>query len=182
MTFQKGLRGLFDHLERGRIAHEARRRHRPARERVLPERLFDNACRLRREPEQEHHVDERGVIGHNHLAGPAEALRALELVREHTRAAHEVHEPVHHGKEHRSNAAAMDLRCARQQAHQREHDEPEHEPAQPKHREAERGGTEAPDVRELSEHRELQEPPTLWRSIMSRISGADATVRADARA
>src|SRR5699024_2817525 len=71
------------------IADVAGQPHRTARERIVPELMIDDAVDLRHEPDQEHRVDEGGVVGHDQAAGLLQSFPADNPIAQHATADHD---------------------------------------------------------------------------------------------
>ncbi len=127
----------------------------------MEQALFDNARCLRREADQEDHVDERRMVGEDDLPGTTQAFRADELVGEHAQHAHEADEPAHVDPKRGAHTPLVHAGRPWQQPHEREHQHPEEYPAQPEHRETQARGEEAPAVGKRSDHRPREIPDLL---------------------
>ena len=70
----------MDHLLGGCVGNVAGGVDRAARDEIREETRLDDAGGVRRETQQEHHVDQRGMVGDDELAGPAQFRAPDEFI------------------------------------------------------------------------------------------------------
>ncbi|MNO96129.1 hypothetical protein D3C76_877910 [compost metagenome] len=125
-------------------------------ERVVPEALLYHTVGVANQADQKYHVDQRGVVGNDHLPRSAEPFCASHLVGEYAGVVHEADEQPEQPADGTPRPAPMGLGVARQAAQQREEHQAQAEAAQPEQGKAHRRGQQPPVVGVTSFHRRLR--------------------------
>ncbi|MNF75561.1 hypothetical protein D3C84_576330 [compost metagenome] len=146
LPFFQGVGGGIEHVHAAVVADVIGAAQRAAGEGVFPEALLDYAVGVAHQPDQEYHVDQRGMIGDDHLPRTPEFLRALNVISQHAGAGHELHEKPEAAADHAPCAQPVGAGIARQAAEHRENDQAQAQPAQSEQGEACSRGQQAPVV------------------------------------
>ncbi|MCY1446612.1 hypothetical protein D9M71_631950 [compost metagenome] len=112
----------------------------------MPEALLDHAVGLAHQADEEHHVDQRRVVGDDHLPRAAELFGALDLIGEHAAGGHEADEAPEQPTDGVPGALAMACGIAGQTGQQREDQQAQAQAADAEQQEADGGGEQAPVI------------------------------------
>ncbi|MCY1176826.1 hypothetical protein D9M73_171120 [compost metagenome] len=135
-----------EHVHAAVVADVFGAAQRAAGEKVVPEALLDHAVGVTHQADQKHHVDQRGVIGKDHLPGTTELFRAFNVVGQHPGTGHEAHKNPETAADRLPGPQPMGPGVARQAVQHRENHQAQAQPAQPEQGEARGGGQQTPVI------------------------------------
>ncbi|MNO58053.1 hypothetical protein D3C76_486020 [compost metagenome] len=141
-----------EHVHTAVVADVLRLSQRAAGEKVVPEALLDHAVGLAHQPDQKHHIDQRGVIGDDHLPWPAEFFRTADVIGQYPCAVHEADEQPEQLANRAPRPAPVSLDVTWQAAQQREKHQAQAQAAGPEQGKAHGGSQQAPIVGVMTFH------------------------------